>query len=73
MTEILKSLIVSAKENPKTTALGLAAAAFGGAGEAMQNFGFEPWGSIVIGLAGLLVVVAGMVAKDKPKTPPGDA
>ncbi len=64
MNELIKRI----KDNPKTTVLGGVCVALYGAGEAMRASSIEPWGSIVIGLAGLTTLVGLALARDgKPK------
>lgn len=66
MEEILKRI----RDNPKTSVLGIALFALYGAGETMHQAKLEPWGSIVLGLAGLGTLVGMALAGDKPKDPP---
>lgn len=60
----MKYLIERIKGNPKTTVLGGVCVALYGAGEAMRASGVEPWGSIVIGLAGMTTLVGLALARD---------
>lgn len=63
----MRELIDRIVKNPATSALGVAALAVYGAGETMHQNNIEPWGSIVLGVAGLLVLVGGFMAKDGDK------
>jgi hypothetical protein len=63
----MKELIDRIKNNPKTSVLGIASVAVYGAGETMHQSNIEPWGSIVLGVAGVMVLVAGFIAKDGDK------
>lgn len=63
----MKDLIERIKNNPKTSVLGIVALATYGAGETMHQNSIEPWGSIVLGVAGVMVLVAGFIAKDGDK------
>lgn len=70
MTEQLKTLISLARSNPQTTILGIIALALGGAGETLQENGVEPWGTILLGICGVVVLVASMIARDPEKQAP---
>ncbi len=72
MIEILKSLLLNAKGNPITTALGMVAFACIGGGKVMTEHMIEPWGSAMTGVGAFIVIGLGLVAKDKmlpPKDP----
>jgi hypothetical protein len=60
----MNELISRIKDNPKTSSLGVACVALYGAGEALRGSGIEPWGSIVIGLAGLATLLGMLLARD---------
>ena len=63
----MNELIARIKNNPKTSALGVICVGMYGAGEAMRANALEPWGSIVIGVAGVLTLVGLALAKDAKK------
>jgi hypothetical protein len=63
----MKELIDRIVKNPATSILGAAALAVYGAGETMHQNNVEPWGSIVLGIAGVMVLVGGLMAKDGDK------
>lgn len=67
MNEKLQGLIQTAIDNPKTTLLGIIAAAVVGAGQALSAYHVEPFGVIVTGVGGVLVLVTGVIGRDKPK------
>lgn len=63
----MKDILDRIKNNPKTSALGVACVALYGAGEAMRASAVEPWGSIVIGIAGVATLIGLALAKDGGK------
>lgn len=65
MTEKLQTLIQRALQNPKTSALGIGAAGLIGAGETMQKYAIEPWGTIVCGLGAAVAAIALFWVKDE--------
>jgi hypothetical protein len=72
MTELIKRIM----SNPKTTVLGGVILAVYGAGNTLAENAIQPWGDIVKGLAGVLVLIGFALAHDKPKggdsSPPED-
>lgn len=66
----MKDLIQRVKDNPKTSVLGIVCVALYGAGEALRASAIEPWGSIVIGVAGVATLIGLALAGDKPKGEP---
>lgn len=60
----MKDIIERIKNNPKTSALGVACVALYGAGEAMRASNVEPWGSIVVGVAGVVTLIGMLLARD---------
>ena len=70
MIEKLKAMMEAAKHDRKTSVCGVIAVALYGAGETMRSNAIEPWGSVVIGLAGLMTLLVMFWAKDrKPEDP----
>lgn len=67
MNEKLRELVLAAKSNPRTSALGVVAIALYGAGETLRDHAIEPWGSIVVGLGGLVVLAGMLWARDPGK------
>lgn len=65
----MKELIARIVGNPRTTVLGGVILAVYGAGDSLSSFTppIEPWGTIVKGIAGVLVLVGLGLALDKPK------
>jgi hypothetical protein len=62
--EKIRSLIAAARDNPRTSILGVVAVALYGAGEGLREHAIEPWGSIVVGIGGLVVLVSMFWARD---------
>jgi hypothetical protein len=60
--------LIRRKENPRTSSLGVACVGLYGAGEAMRANAIEPWGSLVIGLAGLATLLGMLLARDGGKS-----
>ena len=69
MIELLKALLLNAKGNPITTALGFVALGLVGAGKMLSDNAFEPWGTALSGVGAMIAIVLGFVAKDKMKPP----
>lgn len=63
----MNELIRRVKDNPRTTWLGVVCVGLYGGGEAMRASHVEPWGSIVIGLAGLATLIGLALARDSSK------
>ena len=71
MKELLASVMEKAKGNPVGLVLAAIAIAVYGGGEALSGANVEPWGTIIKGLGGVIVLIAGAwVSKSKPKDPP---
>lgn len=67
MNDKIRSLVEVAKSNPRTSVLGVIVVALYGAGESMREQALEPWGSIVVGVAGVMTLITMLMAHDKPK------
>jgi multisubunit Na+/H+ antiporter MnhG subunit len=50
--------------NKKTTVLGVVVTTLGGIGSTLQMSGIEPWGAVVVAVAGLIASVGLFWAKD---------
>jgi hypothetical protein len=63
MSELLRQLLVNAKGNPVGLVLASVALVCYGGGQKLSEALVEPFGTILQGVAGLLVLVAGAWAK----------
>ena len=63
-----EELVKRVRDNPKTTALGIATGGLYALGDYLHGAGVEPFGALVLGTAGIVAVVALFLARDgKPK------
>ena len=70
MNEMIRALLASAKGNPVGLVMAMIALACYGGGQKLTESALEPWGTILQGLAGVLVLIAGAwVGRAKPQPP----
>lgn len=70
MTEMIKQLLENAKGNPIGIVLAVIALACYGGGQSLTSHAVEPFGTILQGLSGVLVLIAGAWMKRKPPEGP---
>ncbi len=71
MLDMIKAMLAGATNNPVGLFLAMCALAFYGGGQKLSESAVEPFGTIMQGFAGVLVLIAGAWMKRKPPTPPG--
>lgn len=69
MNETIQGMIERIKADPRTTVIAIISASSYGAGEALRAIYIEPWGSILIGVGGLLAGGALLFTKFAPSKP----
>jgi hypothetical protein len=70
MIGMIQALLANAKGNPIGLVLAAVALVCYGGGQKLSESAVEPFGTILQGLAGVLVLIAGAWMKKKPEEPP---